>query len=73
MRGSARARASKDNLRFQTDDDVPSRGFQDGQHRHGATEELESAASGGNMRVMAGSGSNQEGGENASAKYFFCF
>jgi flavin reductase (DIM6/NTAB) family NADH-FMN oxidoreductase RutF len=31
-------------LRFQTDDDVPSRDFQDGQHRHGPAEKLESAA-----------------------------
>ena len=34
--------------------DVPSRGFQDGQHRHGAAEELESAAIGGNVLVVAG-------------------
>src|SRR5829696_1715291 len=34
--------------------DVPLRGFQDGQHRHGAAEELESAAIGGNVLVEAG-------------------
>src|SRR3982750_2586384 len=34
-RGSVRARASKYNLCSRTDDDVRSRGFQDGQHRHG--------------------------------------
>src|SRR4051812_47699990 len=52
--GSVRARASKDNLCSRTDDDVPSCGFQDGQHRHGAAEELESAAIGGNGLVVAG-------------------
>ena len=41
--GSVRARASKYNLCSRTDDDVLSRGFQDGQHRHGAAEELEMA------------------------------
>src|SRR3954466_12935883 len=53
-RGSVRARASKYSLCSRTGDDVRSRGFQDGQHRHGAAEELESAAIGGNMLVMAG-------------------
>src|SRR5829696_3732625 len=52
--GSVRARASKYSLCFRTCGDVPSRGFQDGQHGHGAAEELESAAIGGNMLVMAG-------------------
>src|SRR3954451_23732747 len=54
--GSVRARASKYNLCFRTCGDVPSRGFQDGQHRHGAAEELESAAIGGNVLVVAGGG-----------------
>ena len=53
-RGSVRARASKYNLCSRTCGDVPSRGFQDGQHRHGAAEELEPAASGGNGLVVAG-------------------
>src|SRR3954452_12379703 len=52
--GSVRARASKYNLCSRTCGDVPSRGFQDGQHRHGAAEELESAAIGGNVLVVAG-------------------
>src|SRR4051812_16887685 len=52
--GSVRARASKYNLCSRTCGDVPSRGFQDGQHRHGAAEELESAAIGGNGLVVAG-------------------
>src|SRR5215203_1256397 len=52
--GSVRARASKYSLCFRTCGDVPSRGFQDGQHRHGAAEELESAAIGGNVLVVAG-------------------
>src|SRR3954467_14813937 len=34
--------------------DVPSRGLQDGQHRHGAAEVEESAAIGGHMLVGAG-------------------
>ncbi len=51
--GSVRARASKYNLCSRTGGDVPSRGFQDGQHRHGAAEELESAAIGGNVLMMA--------------------
>jgi hypothetical protein len=41
--GSVRARASKYNLCSRTDDDVLSRGFQDGQHGHCAAEELEMA------------------------------
>src|SRR3954469_16035748 len=52
--GSVSTRASKYSLCSRTGDDVRSRGFQDGQHRHGAAEELESAAIGGNMLVMAG-------------------
>src|SRR4051794_3324461 len=52
--GSVRARASKYNLCSRTCGDVPSRGFQDGQHRHGAAEELEPASVGGNVLVMAG-------------------
>ena len=51
QQGSVRARASKYNLCSRTCGDVPSRGFQDGQHRHGAAEELESAAIGGNVLV----------------------
>ncbi len=54
FRGSVRARASKYSLCSRTCGDVPSRGFQDGQHRHGAAEELESAAIGGNVLVVAG-------------------
>src|SRR3954453_8013649 len=50
--GSVRARASKYSLCPRTDDDVLSRSFQDGQHGHGAAEELESAAIGGNVLVM---------------------
>src|SRR3954447_4321056 len=52
--GSVRARASKYNLCSRTCGDVPSRGFQDGQHRYGAAQELESAAIGGNVLVVAG-------------------
>src|SRR4051794_17319702 len=52
--GSVRARASKYNLCSRTDDDVLSRSFQDGQHGHAAAEELEPAAIGGNVLVMAG-------------------
>ena len=47
-------RASQYNLCSRTCGDVPLRGFQDGQHRHGAAEELESAAIGGNVLVGAG-------------------
>src|SRR3954451_15926963 len=54
LRGYVRARASKYNLCSRTDDDVLSRSFQDGQHRHGAAEELEPAAIGGNVLVVAG-------------------
>jgi hypothetical protein len=54
LEGSVRARASKYNLCSRTDDGVLSRSFQDGQHRHGAAEELESAAIGGHVLVMAG-------------------
>ena len=64
MRGSVRARASKYNLCFRTCGDVPLRGFQDGQHRHGAAEELESAAIGGNVLVVAG------GGGGGGAEFF---
>src|SRR3954447_1576082 len=53
-RGSVRARASKYSLCSRTCGNVPSRGFQDGQHRHGAAEEVESAAIGGNVLVVAG-------------------
>src|SRR3954453_8590868 len=53
-RGSVRARASRYNLCSRTCGDVPLRGFQDGQHRHGAAEKLESAASGGNVLMVAG-------------------
>src|SRR4051794_11018274 len=52
--GSVRARASKYNLCSRTDDGVLSRSFQDGQHRYGAAEELESAAVSGHVLVMAG-------------------
>src|SRR3954469_13925968 len=52
--GSVSTRASKYSLCSRTGGDVPSRGFQDGQHRHGAAEELESAAIGGNMLGRAG-------------------
>ena len=54
VEGSVSTRASKYSLCSRTCGDVPSRGFQDGQHRHGAAEELESAAFGGNVLVMAG-------------------
>src|SRR3954447_9845196 len=54
LEGSVRARASKYKLCSRTGGDGPSRGFQDGQHRHGAAEELESAAIGGNVLVVAG-------------------
>src|SRR3954451_4820770 len=54
LSGSVRARASKYDLCSRTSGDVPSRGFQDGQHRHGAAEELEPAAIGGNVLVVAG-------------------
>src|SRR3954462_157157 len=53
-RGSVRARASKYSLCSRTCGNVPSRGFQDGQHRHAAAEEVESAAIGGNVLVVAG-------------------
>ena len=53
-RGSVSTRASKYSLCSRTGGNVPSRGFQDGQHGHGAAEELESAAIGGNMLVVAG-------------------
>src|SRR4051794_38601355 len=56
LEGSVRARASKHSLCSRTCGDVPSRGFQDGQHRHGAAEELESAAIGGNVLVWGGWG-----------------
>src|SRR3954468_16515505 len=52
--GSVRARASKYNLCSRTGGNVLSRSFQDGQHGHGAAEELESAAIGGNVLVGAG-------------------
>jgi hypothetical protein len=52
--GFVRARASKYSLCSRTGGDVPLRGFQHGQHRHGAAEELESAAIGGNVLVVAG-------------------
>src|SRR5215203_1427232 len=52
--GSVRARASKYSLCSRTCGDVQSCGFQDGQHRHGAAEELESAAIGGNVLMVAG-------------------
>src|SRR3954453_18454536 len=51
--GSVRSRASKYRLCSRTCGDVPSRGFQDGQHGHAAAEELESAAIGGNVLVVA--------------------
>src|SRR4051794_1953152 len=51
--GSVRAHASKYSLCFRTDDDLLSRGFQDGQHRHAAAEELEPAAIGGNVLIVA--------------------
>src|SRR3954468_1768515 len=52
--GSVSTRASKYSLCSRTGGDVPSRGFQDGQHRHGAAEELESAAIGGNVLMVTG-------------------
>src|SRR3954454_18029902 len=52
--GSVRARASKYNLYSRMDDDVLSRGLQHAQHGHGAAEELESAAIGGNVLMVAG-------------------
>ncbi len=52
--GSVRARASKNSLCFRTDDDVPSRGFQDGQHGHGPPEVEQSLAVGGHVLMVAG-------------------
>src|SRR5918993_5529480 len=52
--GSVRARASKYSLCSRTSGNVPSRGFHDGQHGHAAAEELESAAIGGYVLVVAG-------------------
>src|SRR5215218_4251151 len=52
--GSVRARANKYNLCSRTCGDVPSRGFQDGQHRHGPPEVKQLLAVGGNMLVVAG-------------------
>ena len=52
--GSVRARASKYSLCSRTCGDVPSRGFQDGQHGHGPPEVEQSLAIGGNMLMMAG-------------------
>ena len=57
--GSVRARASKYNLCSQTGGDVPSRGFHDGQHGHGAAEELESAAIGGHMLMVTEAGAEE--------------
>jgi hypothetical protein len=51
--GSVRARASQYRLSWD-EADPGSRSFQDGQHRHSAAEELEPAAVGGNMLVVAG-------------------
>src|SRR5215208_5934653 len=53
-KGSVSTRASKYSLGSRTCGDVQSCGFQDGQHRHGAAEELESAAIGGNVLMVAG-------------------
>ena len=50
--GSVRARASQYNLCSRTCGDVPSRGFHDGQHRHGPPEVEQSLAVGGNVLVM---------------------
>src|SRR4051812_35808469 len=61
-RGSVRARASKYSLCSRTCGNVPSRGFQDGQHRHGAAEEVESAAIGGNVLVGGGGRGGESGG-----------
>src|SRR3954464_6257748 len=52
--GSVRARASKYHLCSPTCGEGPSRVFHDGQHGRGAAEELESAAVGGNVLVVAG-------------------
>src|SRR4051794_21325352 len=52
--GSVSTRASKYSLCSRTGGDVPSRGFQDVQHRHGAAEELESVAIGGNVLMVTG-------------------
>jgi len=52
--GSVRARASKRSLRFRMGGCVSLRGFQDAQHGRHATEKLQSAATGGNVLVMAG-------------------
>ena len=57
--GSVRARASKYRLSFRADDDVPSRGLQDGLHGHAAAEERESVALGENVLVMAGAGAQE--------------
>jgi hypothetical protein len=51
--GSVRARASQYRLSWD-EADPGSRGLQDGQHRHGAAEELESAAISGHMLMVAG-------------------
>src|SRR5215211_7133340 len=51
--GSVRARASQYRLNW-NEADPGSCSLQDGQHRHGAAEELESAAIGGNVLVVAG-------------------
>src|SRR4051794_7267925 len=53
-KGSVSTCASKYSLCSRTGGNVLSRGFQDGQHGHGAAEELESAAIGGNMLVVVG-------------------
>src|SRR3954468_23251564 len=52
--GSVSTRASKYSLCSRTCGDVPSRGFQDGQHCHGPPEEEQSASVGGYVLVMAG-------------------
>ena len=53
FRGSVRARAKQ--YRLSWDEANPgSCGLQDGQHGHAAAEELESAAIGGNMLMVAG-------------------
>src|SRR4051794_26817281 len=52
--GSVRARASKYSLCSRTGGNVPSRGFQDGQHGRGPPEVEQSPAIGGNMLMVAG-------------------
>src|SRR5215207_7782935 len=54
QKGSVRARASKYSLCSRTCGNVPSCGFQDGQHGRGPPEVEQSAAIGGHMLMGAG-------------------